>query len=248
MDVEGCARDEQLDGTADQLVALVAEQRLGLGVDERDEPVRIDTDDRVRSSLEKAAELGLGTLALGDVTHRGDDEQAAVELDPRQRDLGGKLGSVAPSTGQLHAETHRTRHRSLKIRDSKLGVVTDRVGHQQLQGLPHEVVTRIPEERLRLGIHHDDAAVGDHADDCIGNRLEERRKKGAAERHPVRDRGHATGSSEVPRVSVESRGRARLRRSALARFAFSARLAEIIRVMSSPKPTSGGSGSCRGVV
>ncbi|MHB8488570.1 MAG: hypothetical protein ACYDC4_05170 [Candidatus Dormibacteria bacterium] len=49
-------------------------------------------------------------------------------------------------------------------------------------------------------------------------------------------------------MSVESRVGVRPKLAALARFAFSARLAEIIRVMSSPNPTSGGSGSCLGVV
>jgi hypothetical protein len=39
----------------------------------------------------------------------------------------------------------------------------------------------------------------------------------------------------------------RLTPSFLSRFAFSIRLAEIILVISSPKPTSGGSGSCLGV-
>ncbi len=60
--------------------------------------------------------------------------------------------------------------------------------------------------------------------------------------------GHTPGLPRVPRGSAISCGGVRPTPSALARFAFSTRLAEIIRVISSPNPTSGGSGSCLGVV
>ena len=81
MDVVCRPGNEQLDRPADQLLALVAEQGFCLCIDERDEPVRVDADNRVRCSLEQAAEFRLGALALGDVADGRDDDQAVLEPD-----------------------------------------------------------------------------------------------------------------------------------------------------------------------
>ena len=122
----------------------------------------------------------------------------------------------------LHAQAHRPGDRVKKERGLQLRMIADRCRHEQLQLLAYQLLPAVAEECLRLSIHHDDAAVGDHADNRVRDRLEERRKKRATERHPGRGEGHASGLSGVPRGSGASRGVVRPRPSALARFAFSA--------------------------
>jgi hypothetical protein len=58
--VAGPVRDEDLDGLAEQFVAVVAEQPFGLGVDQGDAAVRDDADDGVGGGLQQPAELCLG--------------------------------------------------------------------------------------------------------------------------------------------------------------------------------------------
>jgi hypothetical protein len=222
MDVVCRARYEQLDGPADQLVAPVAEQCFGLAVDERIEPVRVDTDDRVPGCLEQAAKFRLGALALGDVADSRDDEQLCVDLDPREGDLRGKLGAVVAAGGELHPDAHGSRHRILKVPRPQLRVIDGRCGNEHFELPADQVVAAIAEECLRLRVHHQDAPVLDDTDNRIRDRFEERRKERATERRRCRCRRHAPGLSEVPRSSGASRGVVRLRRPALARFAFSA--------------------------
>ena len=52
-------RPQHLDRLAEQLVVVVAEQRLGVGVDEHDPPVAAGGDRRVRQALEHRAQRGL---------------------------------------------------------------------------------------------------------------------------------------------------------------------------------------------
>ena len=71
---------ENLDGLADQFVALVAEQPLGLTVDQDDPAVTVDDHHGVRRRLEQVTELFLRPLAFGDVAHGGGDEDAPAGL------------------------------------------------------------------------------------------------------------------------------------------------------------------------
>ena len=58
---------EHLDRLPEQLARGIAEQILGLGVDQEDAAVAVDDDDGVRRGLEKAAKARLAFLALGNV-------------------------------------------------------------------------------------------------------------------------------------------------------------------------------------
>jgi hypothetical protein len=194
-----------------------------------------------------AASRSLGPLPLGDVADRGDDDHPPVDLDPRERYLGRKLGPAVTPARQLDAEAHRPWHGSLEIDLAQLRVIANRGRHQKLERPADQVIACVSEQHLRPRIHQHDAAVGVDTDDRVRDRLEERREERAARRRTARGKGHATGLSVIPRDSDGSLGRVRLSPPALARCAFSSRLAEIIRVMSSPNPTSGGSGSCLGV-
>jgi hypothetical protein len=49
---------QHLDGLAKKLVARIAEQDFGLAVDQHDAAVAVDRDNRIRSDLHEAAELG----------------------------------------------------------------------------------------------------------------------------------------------------------------------------------------------
>src|SRR5712675_2079762 len=86
--------NEHLDRLTDKLVPLVAEQLLGLRVDENDAPLAIDDYDGVRSGLEESAELVLGAPAVGDVPDGRGDEPPFHRLHWRQADFSGKFGAV----------------------------------------------------------------------------------------------------------------------------------------------------------
>ena len=68
-------RDQELERPADQLVARVAEQRLGLHVDQLDVRVLADDDDRVRRRVDQrgVVALLLGVHEIGDVLDAMDD-------------------------------------------------------------------------------------------------------------------------------------------------------------------------------
>src|SRR5262249_42688973 len=57
--------DQELDRLPNELRARVAEQLLGLGIDEEDPPVRIDDHHRIGGSLEEPSKLVLGLRLVG---------------------------------------------------------------------------------------------------------------------------------------------------------------------------------------
>ena len=67
-----------------QLVAVVAEQSLALGVDQLDRSGGVDTQDGVRGDLEHPSEFRFGELACAEVPgHRGDPDDVAASIHDR---------------------------------------------------------------------------------------------------------------------------------------------------------------------
>ena len=75
----------------------IAEELLGLGIDERDAPVAVDDDDGVRCGLEEAAELVLRLLAVGDVPDGARDQDSLFGLEGTETDLDRELRAVLPT-------------------------------------------------------------------------------------------------------------------------------------------------------
>jgi hypothetical protein len=85
---------------------LVAEQRLGLGIDEDDPSVVGDRQDPVGGELEELLEPSPRPLPVRDVAERRDRLHAVFHLDPREADLDGELAAVAAKRPQV-APGHR---------------------------------------------------------------------------------------------------------------------------------------------
>src|SRR4029077_7266896 len=68
-------RNEYFDRLAQQFVACVAKEFLGLGVDEHDPAVFVDDHDGIRSGLEQSPEFFLGFFAAGDIPRSGEYTQ-----------------------------------------------------------------------------------------------------------------------------------------------------------------------------
>ncbi len=79
-------RDQDLHRLADQLVPVVAEQPLGLPVDQHDVPVAVHADHRVRARIHQPAEPGPRALPLGHVPRhaRHPDDRPGPVGDRRQ--------------------------------------------------------------------------------------------------------------------------------------------------------------------
>ena len=84
---------QDLDLPPQQLLAGVAEERLGLGVDQDDPAGRVDDHHRVGGRLQEPAEFRLRPLAPGDVVV---DLQERIRAGPA-RPAGGPSGSPSPS-------------------------------------------------------------------------------------------------------------------------------------------------------
>src|SRR5260370_1239258 len=83
-------RNQHLDRVAEQLVASVTEEFLGLRVDQRDAEVATEDQLRVRRGFEQVVYLVLGPLTLGDIADRAGDERALLGFERAQADLDGK--------------------------------------------------------------------------------------------------------------------------------------------------------------
>jgi hypothetical protein len=84
VDLPCLLRHEDLDQLAEQLVALVAEQPLGLRVDQRDPAGGVDGHDRVRRGLQHRPPLGLLAARPRDVPRdRGGTDRDAVPVGYR---------------------------------------------------------------------------------------------------------------------------------------------------------------------
>jgi hypothetical protein len=167
-------RHQHLDGLAQELLASIAEQPLGLGVDQHDAPGPVDDHHGVGCGLEQPAELLLGLLAIGDVADRARHQRPLIGLEGRQADLDRELAAVATTPAQLEPRAHRARPGRRREGVAVSAVpLAEPVGQQDLDPLPEQLGARVPEHGLGERVDQDDGAgaVDDH--DGVGCRLEE---------------------------------------------------------------------------
>ncbi len=165
---------QQLDALTDELGTWVAEETLGLNVDQLDRAVGVDDHHRVRGRLEQRAKPGVGALAIADVAHGRGDETATLGIEGGEADLGGKLAPVLAATEELDADAHGPRPRIDDVLGSALAmVVVESCGNQDLDGLPDQLFVAVPEEGGRLVVHEDDASRVVRADQRVGRRVQQ---------------------------------------------------------------------------
>ena len=177
-------REQQLDLLAEQLAAVVLEERLGLAVDEHDRSGGIDYDHRVGCRLQQRREplLALapdrvGADAGGDVAHEGGREPAVLGLERTQGDVDRKLGPVLAPARELEPGAHGARARVGEVAVALLDVVLLEPLREQLLDLAAEqLVSAVAEELLGLGVDELDCPllVDDH--DCVRGGVEQRRE------------------------------------------------------------------------
>ena len=137
---------------ADELVALVAEELLGLAVDQGDAAPGVDDDHGVGGGLEQAAKHGLGPLAFGDVADGGGDEHAPVGLQRAQGDLDGELDAVVAQPVELEAHAHGA---DLRVGEEGIAMpevaVPDPLGQEHLHVAPDQLVAARSRRAARSG-------------------------------------------------------------------------------------------------
>jgi hypothetical protein len=167
--------DEQLDPLPDQLLAAVAEQLLGLRVDQQDTAVAVDDHHRVRRRLEQTAELLLGAAALADVADRARHPHAVFGLDRTQADLHGKLGAVLAQPEQRPPRAHRTRlRRGEEVRAVTRVLRAEALRDQLLECLAEQLLALVAEQSLGLRIDQLDLPVAVDHHDSVGRGLDQR--------------------------------------------------------------------------
>ncbi len=168
---------QQLDGLLEKLGARIAEESLGLRVDEHDAARAVHDDDRVGCRLEEPAELLLGLLALGDVADRAHHERAFLGFEGAQADLDRKLGGVGTPPIELQSHAHGARAWGLEV----VGAMTEMeraiaVREEGLDRLALQRAALVAEETLGLRVAEDDAAREIHDHDAVGHRFEHRQR------------------------------------------------------------------------
>jgi hypothetical protein len=117
--------------------------------------------------------LRLRLLAGRDVADRCNHQHPFLGLDRREADLDGKFAAVLAPSGQIQADAHRSRARVgdelVSVRDVAL---RDTLGEQDLHRLPHQLIVRVSERRLRLRIGVGDPGRRVHRHDGVGRCLE----------------------------------------------------------------------------
>lgn len=156
---------------ADELVAVVAEQRLGLAVHQGDATVRLDADDRVGCEVQQSFERALRPAMRGDVAHdRRHAEVVAAGIDHRRcrqhhLDPGAVLGEVL---GVVLA--HLRQLRGTQRRGDL------RAPQEHRDRVPDRLRSRVAVERLCRTVPAGDGAVAGVPDDRVARRVDDRRE------------------------------------------------------------------------
>jgi hypothetical protein len=167
-------RHQHFDLGPDHLRARVAEQTLGLGVDDHDLACPIDDDDGVGCRLQQATELLFCLLSVADVADRAHHESARFGLDRAQADFDRKFGAVLAQTEQLDVAPHGAGTGEVEV----LGAVADvgiagAMGQQDLDRLPCEFATLVTEKPFGLDVGEDDSPLLVHHDDTVRHRFQQ---------------------------------------------------------------------------
>jgi hypothetical protein len=128
--------------------------------------------------------LGLQFQPLGHVADRGDDQEAVVGVDRRQRDLRAERAAVTAAGGQFHRGAHRPRAGVGHVPGPVTPVRLPRgLGYQRFHRLAHEFFAPVPEQALGLGVHQHDPPVAVHAHHRVRRPLEQPGERVISELH-----------------------------------------------------------------
>ncbi|GIU87134.1 MAG: hypothetical protein KatS3mg009_1649 [Acidimicrobiia bacterium] len=127
---------------------------------------------------EREALVGLhqllgGLAVLGDVAHDRDHEPLPRDGQGAQADLDRELLTRAAPAPQVEPRAHRP---GAGVRHVLLAVAfvpgPQRLGQEQLHGLPEQLVGLVPEQRAEHRVGEDDAAVAVDDEDAVGRGLD----------------------------------------------------------------------------
>ncbi len=128
-----------------------------------------------RGQLVRLPHRALVGQALADVGHERDRAGALVRGHVAQAHLDREFHPVLLHAREVETAPHRAHawraHVGVAVRD--VGVAMPR-GYQELHRLPDQLVARVAEHLLGLGVHLDDPARGVHDHHRLGGGLEER--------------------------------------------------------------------------
>ena len=158
------------------LVPRVAVEPVRRRVPAGDDARHRAADDRVVRGIDDGGEPGAGLLRappLRDVAHRRDRDPPALGLDGGERDLRRELASVAAPGEEGEARDHRPCAGSGGIGHAMPGMRGEALGHQLLDGPPHQILARIAEEDLGLSVDQDDPAIRIDPQNRIGSKFEQ---------------------------------------------------------------------------
>src|SRR5260221_9054017 len=107
--------NELFDGLPEQFLPRVAEQLLGLRIDDFDVPVHTHNHHRVGSSIQKRSELVLHALSVGHVADGARNEQPFRCVDRAETDFDWKLRAIFAQAIQIEPGAHRTNFGTAEI-------------------------------------------------------------------------------------------------------------------------------------
>lgn len=158
-------RDEDLDGPAQEICPSVAEERFCLGVDELDGAAVVNDDHRVGGGFQECPEQLFSGLSFAHIAYGRGDEQAVGGLQGTEADLDGELAPVPAQAVQLQARPHGPDLTAGRVPEPVVRVEPpETLGYQDVDGPAEQLLPRVTEQRLRLGVHQPDhtRVVHDH--------------------------------------------------------------------------------------
>ncbi len=165
---------------ADRLLGGVAVHTRRRGVPESDHPVEGLGQDRVLGGFHDQRELAdalVGGLAVADVAYRGGHEQPVAGFQRAEADLDGELAPVAAQAAELQPGAHGTH-----LLVGGIPAAVDRVisaeppGDQNLDRAAEQLLARVAEQRLGLGVDQPDRPGTVHDHHRVRRRFQQRAK------------------------------------------------------------------------
>ena len=151
-------------------------QIVGDGVAERLELAigRVELGQAPGEIFVELLDLGLGQLAVADVTDGGHDEGAGPGMDRAQADLHGELAAVAAKADQVEARAHRARPRVRHVAGAVAGVnAAHGLGEEHVHRLTDERAWRVTEQPMRLNIREEYLPASIDRHDAVGGEIEQ---------------------------------------------------------------------------
>ena len=99
-------RNKRFDRLPEQLVAMVAEEFLGLRINQDDAPGVVHHNHRIRRGIQQATKKFFGALAIRNVTYHGADQQPVRTLHGTEADFDRELRTVLAQPEKFQSSAH----------------------------------------------------------------------------------------------------------------------------------------------